>query len=401
MHNGMVVLGQPMEHVQTVAFQIMLPAGAARLPEGLCGAANVMADWIFRGAGNRDSRQLGDALDSLGLHRHASVDSAHLTLGAVMEAGKLLEALPLYADVILRPWLDQQEFELTRQSAIDDVNALLDDPQERVLLELKERFYPHPLGRSTAGRLEQLQAISHQQLADLVDRYLGTGQAIFTVAGHYDWQAICRSLEELFGQDTRGGPDPVAIGQRGPRYTHIDQDSVQIHIGLMTPTVGPSDPDYYPARVAVSILSGGMSARLFTQVREKHGLCYAVSASYHCLKEAAGVICYAGTTPEKAQQAVDLIKEEFQNLATGLCQEELSRAKAVLKSALILNSESSTRRAAAIGADYYLLGRIRDLDQIKQAIDAVTAEDLIAFLQRHPFTDFTMVTIGPRPIEPT
>jgi len=395
----MVVIGERLEAVQTAAFTIMLPAGAARMPEGMCGAANVIADWIFRGAGQMDTRQLSDALDGLGLQRYAAVDHAHLSLGAVMEAGHLQEALGLYAQVILRPWLNHGQFELARQLALDEVKALKDDPQELVLLELKERFYPYPLGRRTVGRLDQLQAICADRLAALVPLYLCPSQSILAVAGRYDFGAVCSQIEGSFQGASGTGPGPVVPGQAGPRYTHIQQDCAQVHIGLMTPTVGPTDPDYYNARVAVWVLSGGMSARLFTEVRERRGLCYAVNARYHCLKEAAGVICYVGTTAEKAQEAVDVIIDQFLHLADGLTDEELARAKAGLKSALILNSESSSRRAAAIAIDYHLLGKVRDLDQIKQAIDAVTVDSVQAFLERRPFGDFTAVTIGPRPVE--
>ena len=122
--NGMVILGEPMEAVESVAFGFMLPAGAALLPDGCCGAGSVIADWIFRGAGNRTSRQLSDALDGLGLHRANSVGSSHITIGAALEAGNLAKALELYADVILRARLEEDQFELARQLAIDGVLAL-------------------------------------------------------------------------------------------------------------------------------------------------------------------------------------------------------------------------------------------------------------------------------------
>ncbi|MDH7598524.1 MAG: pitrilysin family protein [Sedimentisphaerales bacterium] len=399
MPNGMVVLGQPMEAVQTAAFVFMLPAGSSRMPEGTCGAANVIADWLFRGAGDMDSRQLCDALDGLGLQRYTAVDHTHLTIGATMEASHLHQALGLYGEVISRPWLDPEQFELARQLAIDEVKALDDDPQEKVLLELKERFYPYPLGRHPVGRIDQLQSLQAQHVASLLGQHIRPSRAIFGVAGMYDFGQVCDQLEALFGQDSTAGPEPIRPGPVGPRYTHIPLESAQVHIGLMTPTVGPADPDYYHARVTVSILSGGMSSRLFVQVREKRGLCYAVNARYHCLKEAAGIICYAGTTPPHAQQTLQIIIDQFRGLSQGLTDSELDRAKAGLKSGLILSSESSTRRAAAICTDYHLLGRVRDLDQIKAAIDAVTIEGIQDFLARHPFDDFTVVTIGPNPVE--
>ena len=113
--NGMVLLGERMEGVESAAFGFMLPCGASLLPEGCCGAGSVISDWIFRGAGVRDSRQLGDALDGLGLHRAGSVSSSHLTIGAVLEASNLTQALDLYADIIIRASLKEDQFKLARQ----------------------------------------------------------------------------------------------------------------------------------------------------------------------------------------------------------------------------------------------------------------------------------------------
>jgi predicted Zn-dependent peptidase len=166
----------------------------------------------------------------------------------------------------------------------------------------------------------------------------------------------------------------------------------------MTPTARFVDEDYYNARTAVSILSGSMSSRLFTEVREKRGLCYAIGARYHSLKEAAGIQCYAGTTPDKAQETLDVILGEFRRLAEGISEEELARAKIGLKSSVILHSESSSSRASAIGADYYLLGRVRTLDEIKERIEATSVESVLGFLRSNPFEDYTVVTIGPKEV---
>ena len=396
--NGMVLLGEPMEAVESVAFDFMLPAGAAHLPEGCCGAANVIADWIFRGAGEKDSRQLSDALDGLGLVRGRSVGSSHLTIGAALEAGNLAEALNLYADIILRPKLRDDLFELARQLAIDEVSALDDDPRQKVMLKLRERFYPRPLGRSTLGEISELKNLTAATTEQIVRDNFNLSQAIFTVAGKYDFDAVCRQLEQLFEAEQQQGGHSIELTPNAGQYTHIENDGAQVHIGLMTGTVKPTDEDYYNARVAVSVLSGGMSARLFTEVREKRGLCYAIGARYHGLKEAAGMMCYAGTTPDKAQETFDCVVGEFSRLGDGISEEEIARAKVGLKSSLILHSESSSSRASAIGSDHYILSRVRSLDEIKDRIEQTTVDSVLGFLRNAKFEDFTVVTIGPKRI---
>ena len=395
--NGMVLLGEPMKAVESVAFGFMLPAGAALLPEGCCGAGSVIADWIFRGAGDKSSRQLGDALDGLGLVRGCSVSSSHIGIGAALEASNLAEALELYADIILRPSLQEDQFELARQLAIDGVHSLDDDPRQKVMLKLREQFYPSPLGRSTVGQVAELEALTVETTRRIIKNNFNLSQTIFTVAGKYDFDVICRQMEKLFSR-TKPAPGGAAVlvRDKAGKYTHIDDDSAQVHIALMTETVKPTDEDYYNARVVVSVLSGGMSARLFTEVREKRGLCYAIGARYHGLKEAAGIMCYAGTMPQKGQETLDVIIGEFNRLAEGISEEEIARAEVRLKSALILQSESSSSRAGAIGADYYMLGRVRSLDEIKNKIEQTTVDSVLEFLRNNKFKDFTVVTIGPK-----
>ena len=397
--NGMVLLGEPMAAVESVAFGFMLPAGVAQLPPGCCGAGNIIADWIFRGAGNKNSRELGDALDGLGLHRANSIGSSHIGIGAVLKSSNLTEAIDLYADIILSAQLKEDQFELARQLAIDVVYALDDDPQGHVMLKLREKFYPPPLGRSTVGNIDELKALTAQISKQIVKNNFNLSQTIFAVAGKYDFDVICQQMESLFETNQHGTVKPIVTGPKVDRYTHINNDGAQVHIGLMTKTVKLSDPNYYDAKMAVSVLSGGMSARLFMQVREKRGLCYAIGARYHSLKEAAGVMCYAGTTPEKAQETLDVIIAEFNRLAEGISEQEIERAKAGLKSALILQSESSSSRAGGIGIDYYMLGRVRSLDEIKNRIDATSVDSVLQFLQNNRFKDFTVVTIGPKKIK--
>ncbi len=396
--NGMVLLGEPMEAVESVAFDFMLPAGAATLPDGCCGAANVTADWIFRGAGDKSSRQLSDALDGLGLHRSSSVGSSHLTIGAALEAENLAEALDLYADIIRKPSLDKDQFELARQLAIDGISALDDDPRHKVMLKLREQFYPSPLGRSVIGEIDELKALTVNKTRRIIKDNFNLSQTIFTVAGKYNFDAVAAQMENLFETGLQKPLEAPTLSDRPGRYTHIHNDGAQVHIGLMTETVKPNDENYYDVRVAVSVLSGGMSARLFTEVREKRGLCYAVGAQYHGLKEAAGIACYAGTTPDKAQETLDCVMAQFNRLAEGISEEELHRAKVGLKSALILQSESSSSRAGAIAADYYLLGRVRSLDEIKSKIEATSVESILRSLRNNRFKNFTIVTIGPKEV---
>lgn len=399
LNNGMVVLGEPMENIESVAFSFQLPCGASLLPDGCCGAGTVISDWIFRGAAERNSRQLIDALDGLGLHRSGSVASGFMSLGGALESSNLSESLNLYADVILRPTLDSEQFGLAQELAISDVLALDDDPRSKVMMLVRENFYPSPLGRPALGKIEDLEKLTPKRGASLVGEYFNLSDSTFSIAGKYDFDAVCGQVEKLFEKEQSPLDVSFELGIRGEKYSHVQHDGAQVHIGLMTETVTGLDDDHYNAIVAVSVLSGGMSSRLFTEVREKRGLCYAVGASYNTHRQAAGICCYAGTTPEKAQETLDVTIGEFRRLGQGVNEQEVARAKVGLKSRLIMQSESSSVRSIGIGSDYFLLGRVRSIEEIKQKLSEVTVDTVTRFLASHKFEDYTVVTIGPSSVK--
>jgi len=397
--NGMTILGEHMSQVGSAAFTFQLPCGAAQFEQGCCGAGAIITDWIFRGAGKMDSKALIDALDGLGLHRNCTVSAGFLSMGAAMEASNLEKALNLYSDVILRPALDSEQFELSKMLAANEIVSLDDDPRSKVMMALREQFYPKPLGSPAMGKLEDVESMTAEQVAEIIKKRFNLSKTTFAIAGKYDFDSVVKKLESLFDNDQPQIDTTIAIGEKGDNYSHIQHDGAQVHIGLMTSTVTVKDPDYYNAMAAVSVLSGGMSSRLFTEVREKRGLCYAVGANYNGLKQAAGISCYAGTTPEKAQETIDVIIAEFDRLGKDITESEIARAKVGLKSSLIMQSESSSSRANGIAGDHYLLGRVRSIDEIKEKLEKVSVETVSSFLKNNKFDGYTVVTIGPESVK--
>ena len=163
--NGMVVLGEPMADVASAAFNFLVPAGSSTLPCGCCGASNLITDWVFRGAGERDSRQLIEALDGLGLHRSSNAMSSHIAFGAAMEASSLDDAIGLYADIILRAALDEKQFALSKELTLSDIIGLDDDPRSKVMQTLFEQFYPDPFGRPAMGKLTEVESLTPAKTA--------------------------------------------------------------------------------------------------------------------------------------------------------------------------------------------------------------------------------------------
>jgi predicted Zn-dependent peptidase len=397
--NGLTLLAEPMDHVRSAALNFLIPAGCVYDPPARLGLGSVLADLLTRGAGSRDSRELTLAMDNLGLDSSESVLSMHMRFWGATLARNLPAALELYADILRRPHLPDDEMEAVRSLAIQDLRGLEDEPRSKVLVELRKRHYPNPLGNDHRGTVEGLTPLTIDEIRVHHARLFRPKGAILSVAGNIEWAPLRDQVERLFGDWNGEAETPPAPGARGDKRGHIAKDLAQTQIAVAYASVPVGDPDYYAAMGAVSVLSGGMSSRLFTEIREKRGLCYSVWASYQTMKDRANVIAYAGTTNERAQETLDMLLQQLRVLADGVEEEEVERVRAGLKSSLIMQQESTSSRALALASDWYNLGRVRSFDEIQNAIDELTPATILAHLRRLPPDDFTVVTLGPRPLE--
>lgn len=394
--NGLTLLGEYMPGTQSAAMTLLVPAGSSTDPADATGAATVACDMILRGAGERDNRALTEHLDSLGLQRSSGVGVYHTRLGCAAPAARVWDGLPAFADILLRPRMPEDGFEPARDLALQSLAGIEDEPQRKLMTRLREVYFPWPLGRNSLGEKAHLESLTLQTVkADRQRRY-GPAGAIFAFAGNVNFQYIKARIGELFGGWATPATPPAEVTAPTKTYHFEQQQSEQTHIGLAWPTVDECHDDYYVARIAYEILGGGMSSRLFTEVREKRALCYSVHAGYGSLKGLGCVMGYAGTSNDRAQATLDCYLEELDRFAEGVGEDELSRAKVGLKASTVMSGESSSARAGAIAHDYFTRGRIRTIDEIKSAIDAVTLERLNAFLKTHKPQRPTIVVLGPK-----
>jgi len=396
--NGLVLLAERMEHVRSAAMNFLVPAGCAFDPPGRLGIGTVLADLITRGAGNRDSRELSLALDGLGIDRDESVGAINMRFWGSTLARNLPPALDIYADILLRPHLPEDELEPVQALALQDIQSLEDAPQQKVMVELRRRYYPPPLSKDKRGRSEDIEGLTIAAVRDQYRRLFRPNGAILSVAGNIEWGPLRERVERLFGGWAKGEPLDVTPGAHAPRSEHLPKDTQQTQIALAFPSVPVGHPDYYAARAAAAVLSGGMSSRLFTEVREKRGLCYSVYAFHETFKDRGTMLAYAGTRSDRAQQTLDVTVGELRRLKDGIADDEIDRVKAGLKSSLIMQEESTSARAGAIATGWYYLGRVRSFDEIQAAIDGLTPRAILDYLDRYPVKDMTLVTLGPDPL---
>ncbi len=397
--NGLVLVADTTESMESAAFTLLIPAGTALDPTDRLGLSVLTCEMALRGAGDRDSRAFLEALENLGVNRGESVSTVHSSFSGATLAKNLPAALTIYADLLRRARLPEDQLEAGRLVAIQELRAVEDEPAHKVMLNLRRRHYPDPWGRPSEGEMTALESIAIDEIRqNYTDTYRPNG-AILGVAGRVDWDRLVDLVGGLLGDWKPHVTGEPITGQRGEQVGHIDHEGNQTHIGIAFDSVPYRHPDYFQASGAIGVLSGGMSSRLFSEVREKRGLCYTVYASYHTLRDRASVMCYAGTTAQRAQETLDVTLSELKRLASGVEPHELQRLKARVKSSLVMQQESSSARSSAVARDWYHLGKVRTLDEIGQLVDALSCESINAYLTAHPPRDFTVLTLGSQKLE--
>ncbi len=401
---GLPFIVERIPGVRSVGLTWLLPAGSARDPENQLGRSAMISELLNRGAGALDSRAHADALDSLGVSKGTSVETFHINLAATVLGTRLKDALPLIVDMVRRPRFDAADIEPSRELCLQAVESLKDDPQERVMILVKKHHAPSPINRPSVGTEAGLTAIDGGSLKPAWSSLASPkGGAVLGLAGDVDPAAAADQLNRLLdGWD--GQASPVSWSSATSRGYHHETDKTnQVHLAIAHDSPAENSPDCWLERVVTAVLSGGMSGRLFSEVREKRSLCYSVYASFAAEAKFGRTVAYSGTTPERAQETLTVLHSELQRINTpaGKVQPgEFQRAIVGMKSKLVMSGESTGARASAIARDFWKLGAPRSLDELTRRIEAVTLDEVNAYLARRSLGATTIATIGPDPLTP-
>ncbi len=388
-----------MPSAKSGAIAWLLPVGASHDPLDRQGLATMLSELIFRGAGSLDSRAQADAMDAIGLSRSSSTGMIYLRLAATCIGRDLGKALGLLTDIVRRPRFDDASIEPTRELALQSLAGLRDDPSHFAGTILTEHHNTIPYNRTGLGDESGLRSVTRDDIVNAWSTRVRPQSSILAVAGDADVETIEDQLEELLADWSGQNPEPTLAPnpKRGGTH-HQTDDSSQVHIYAAHEAPAEGSPDAVLERLTLAVLSGGSSSRLFSEVREKRGLCYSVSASYSGDKHFGRVIAYVGTTPERAQQSLDVLSEQLALINTPegkVTQEELDRAVIGLKSSLVFSGESTGARAMSLALDQHRIGRPRSLDELSKEIDKVSLDQLNAYLTRRKPEKMTLVTLGP------
>ncbi len=399
---GMPLIVEPMSGVRSAALCWLLPAGSACDPPALEGLSTLWSEIILRGAGDRGSREHADAADRLGASRATELGSYTLRVGSTMLGERFMDVLPLIVDMVRRPRMDTEALEPCRDLALQAIASLKDDPQERAMIAARRNHYAPPFNRSGLGSEAGLARITRDDVVSGWQALARPGRAIFAAAGAIDPAAIQRGLDDLLEGWEGSCPEPVSSAPAVRGYHHEHDESNQVQIILAHDAPPEPAPQCVLERLGIAVLSGGMSGRLFSEVREKRGLCYSVSAGYRAERDFGVVTAYVGTTPERAQESLDVLTAELQRLSDGggVTLEEFQRAKIGMKSGLIFSGESTGSRAVGLASDMRKLGRARSLAELAERVDRVTLDELNAYLKTRTMGRVTIQTLGPAELRP-
>jgi len=397
--NGIVLLGEELPGLESVAIAFHTPAGAIHDGAGRCGLATLSGEMMLRGAGERSSREIVEALEGAGIQWAQSVSTSHSSFAGAMVARQLPEALPIYADILRRPLLVAEELESARSMVLQNLAGTEDDPAHRAMAALRELQFPRPWGLPAEGRSADVERIGIEEVRAFVRDHVRPAGTIIAVAGRIDWEDFVPRVERLFGDWHAGAVPGVVAGARGEHVRHVPHDSQQTHIALAWAVPPYREDDSYEASAALSVLGGGSSSRLFSEVRERRGLCYSVSAGYQTLRDAAAAVCYSGTSAARAQETLDVMLAEIARLPGTIDAAELDRVKARAKSGLVMQQESSAARAGWIAKQWYHLGAVRSLAEELERYDRLTVGTVESWLAAHRPAGLTVVSLGKEALE--
>ena len=382
--NGLRVLSESLPGVRSAAVGIWVRSASVHEPARHMGISHLLEHMVFKGTERRSARQLVLELETRGGSLDAYTSRDHTAFQAHVLDADLPVAVEVLTDLVRRPLLRPSDLELERHVILEELSSVHDAPDDLVFeLHARALWPDHPYGYSILGTAETVRGITSDDLRAAHQAGYYPGNCIIAAAGNLNHDQLMTVLERegwFEGAEPKPAREPVPSvpAVRGARIaTH--RDSQQAHLVFGTDTVPSRDPRRYAFALVSTIMGGGMSSRLFQQIREELGLAYTVF-SYQQFYQTTGVSgVYLGTQAETAGQASDLVLAEYRRLAQeGLPQEDLAAGQQQLKGQVMLSLESPMSRMHRLGGVELARDRYRRLDEILAEIDAVTAEDIRA-----------------------
>lgn len=388
LENGVHVITDAMPYLQTVALGTWVRAGARDERPEQNGIAHMLEHMAFKGTSRRDAMQIAKEIEAAGGEINASTAMETTAYYARVLKDDWKLALDILADILIDPVFDEGELAREQDVILQEIAAANDTPDDLVFDLAQLAAYPdHPLGRSILGTAERVAAYAVGDIAGYRDSHYTGERIVVSAAGNIDHDAVVEETRTRLATLKVGNGNswkaPEFAG--GPQLVKRALD--QTHIVLSFPGVAYNDDDIMAQQVLAGVLGGGMSSRLFQEVREKRGLCYSVFAFASSYADGGNISVYAATAPDKAAELVEVTSDVILSLLDSIDEDEVDRTKAQIKASLVMSLESASSRCDQIARQFFAFGKVPDITHFVAKIDEVSTDDLKALgarLFRHP-----------------
>ena len=381
--NGFRIVTENMPGLASASVGVWVSAGGRHETPEQNGIAHFLEHMAFKGTQRRNALQIAEAIEDVGGYINAYTSREVTAFYVRVLENDVALGLDVIADILRNPILDPKEIEVERGVILQEIGQALDTPDDVIFDWLQEKAYPdQPLGRTILGPSERVSTFDRTDLQSFIAQHYGPEQMILAAAGAVDHDEIVRLAEALFGDMP---PKPAFEMQRasfqGGEIRHV-KSLEQAHFALGFESPGYRADDIYVAQIYASALGGGMSSRLFQEIRENRGLCYTIFAQAGAYADTGMTTIYAGTSAEQLPELATITIDEMKRAASDMSPAEVARARAQMKAGLLMGLESPSNRAERLARLMQIWGRIPPLSETIEKIDAVTTGDVRDLAQR-------------------
>lgn len=397
--NGVRIITEEIEHVRSAAIGIWVGAGSRDERAGYEGISHFMEHMFFKGTENRSARALAESLEAVGGQLNAFTTKEYTCYYAKILDEDLDLAIDVLSDMFFCSLFDEKEIEKEKNVVIEEIKMYEDSPDELIHDIFSEYVWnDHPLGKPILGTEESIRSLNREKIMTFLSEHYAPDNVVISVAGKVKHDDVVAKLSTQFGTFRRGGRrvlEETPVGQKVERYQK--KETEQMHILIGVPGLGQDDEDIHAMHIFNNVLGGGLSSRLFQEIREQRGLAYSVY-SYHSTYVDTGLFAvYAGTSPNNTEEVIECILKEIKAIhKKGLTADELERTKAQIKGGLYLGLESVSSRMSRLGKTELTYNRVLSPEEVVEKLEKVTLEDVIRVIGRLWQKDkISIMTLGP------
>jgi predicted Zn-dependent peptidase len=390
------VITKRLENFSSAAFGYWVEAGSVRELESNSGVSHFLEHMAFKGTTSRSARQIAEEIEAIGGYLNAYTSKEVTAFHAKVLSENSPTAVDVLSDILQNPAFLPKELERERMVVLQEISQIQDSPEDLIFDYFDESAFPRqPLGRPILGSADVIAKIDADALRRYREEYYNAGNIIFAAVGDVCHEELLAAAQKhLLNFPKRETPtyDIKCDYVGGARSDVRDLEQAYIIIGFNGLT--SLDPDYYAMSLFSSILGGGMSSRLFQEVREKRGLVYSIYSFTSSHKHNGSFGIYAATSPSKLKELTDVAANEMLKMRKNVSEKELRRAKAQFKSGLLMSNESNTSCCERVVHQTLLFGRPLEYEEMLEKLEAVTLDDLMTMTDRVLASQASVVTVG-------